>query len=219
VHLWGLASEDRMVPRLGPRDQVNASGRVRAAACEGAALWSHSAQLPGPQVRPLSAIMSDLGHRWLTVLKIDIEGFEFSVFNDVSVRPPQRAASWRLLHALKLTSCLPLHGIARRTFSSGGCLLRRSTLSSITQVQRLDRARARLCAQLTSRRMRTQGPTFTTLTCCWAWRLMYAPQRSVAAGICQLTMLLRAGGWHGPQGFSISAREPNLYGCAATKGW
>jgi hypothetical protein len=40
--------------------------------------------MPRGQVRPLRSIMHDLGHEWISILKIDIEGFEFSVFTDVS---------------------------------------------------------------------------------------------------------------------------------------
>ncbi len=71
-----------MVPGLGRRDLTGAKGLVGRARLP----YSGRAErkMPRGQVRPLRSIMHDLGHEWISILKIDIEGFEFSVFTDVS---------------------------------------------------------------------------------------------------------------------------------------
>jgi len=83
-HALGVANRDEIRPFFEPLNPDHVSFSARPTASTSAAT-----ALP---VRRLATIMSDLGHSEIDLLKMDIEGFEYDVIDDLvdsGVRPTQ----------------------------------------------------------------------------------------------------------------------------------
>jgi FkbM family methyltransferase len=84
-HPLGLANEDETVGFVAPRREGWDSFSLPAAGSD--------APLTLCPVRRLETLVADLGHQQIDVLKMDIEGFEFGVIDDV-LAGPIRPGQW-----------------------------------------------------------------------------------------------------------------------------